>query len=254
MFFKRYVSGFINVFEAFDVVFTKPSLFLYFIIPFIISMIVLVLLIFFGVTSLIDFIPGLVTIDDKDGFLYQLFYVLISVIFVLMVIFMAGYSFIAIVKIFCAPFNDLLSEKIEIMKNEHYKEPENAWQHFIKNLFPTILEELKKITVFLTGYLVIVLLSFLPFINFISPFLLVIYSAIVLSIDFVDYSMARRRMTLKAKIQFFKANKAEMLGFGTSVFLMFSIPIVNIFFIQIAVIAATLLYIKKEEIEKSIET
>ena len=247
MFFKRFVSGFIHVFEAFDVVFSKPSLFLYFIVPFIISMFVLVLLIFFGITSLIEYVPGLFNLGDNDGFLYQFFYIFVSIIVVLMVIFLAGYSFIAIVKVFCAPFNDLLSEKIEIMKNPHYKEPENAFQHFMSNLFPTIIEELKKISVFLTGYIIIVSLSLIPFINFVSPFILVIYSAIVLSIDFVDYSMARRRMKLKEKINFFKANKAEMLGFGTCVFLMFSIPIVNIFFIQVAVIAATLLFVKKEE-------
>lgn len=248
MIFKRFFSGFGYFFQGAQLLVKKPKMIKYTIMPMIISTIILTLLLIFGFNYLYNefsaFLPQL-----KSDTWYWVIGRYIWFLVIIVVMFLSfGYLFLSVAKILAAPFNDLLSEKIELMMNPNYSEPENAFLHLAKTLFPTIVEELKKITLILSGYAGLLFLNMIPMMQIISAPLLVIYSMLVIAIDFSDYTFSRHQLTLKQKIMFIKRYQIEMLGFGAAAYVFLFIPFINLLVIQIAVISSTILVVDKESL------
>lgn len=240
---NRFLNGMSYIIKSTTVFMNHPKMILYPIIPVTITFFVMVFGIYFGY----DYINSLLTEYSNFGNEPEWWQMVISVVWTMLIfailLITSGYFFVTITKIFAAPFNDLLSEKVELYYNPDYVEPTDGFAHFLKILYPTLIEEIKKVGLILLGFAVIMFTFILPFINVVSPFLLIIYSIVVMSIDFVDYPLARRLFTVKQKIDFFKTHSFEMLGFGTAIFLLFLIPFMQLFILPVAVISGTLLFI-----------
>lgn len=247
MWIQRYFKGLSVLWRSGTLLARQPKLIKYMILPVLFSLTTYVVLLAFLYTTLEstfnDFLPSL-SGDDVWSIIFYVFWLLV---FVLLFLYLASYSFISISKIFAAPFNDLLSERIEVEYNPAYEEPKNAFQHFLNTIFPTILEEIKKVSLITLGFAILFFLSLIPVINvFIAP-ISVAYSVLALSIDFVDYPLARRLMRLREKKQFVIGNMPELLGFGSGTFVLFLIPFLGLFILPIAVIGGTMLFIDTEK-------
>jgi CysZ protein len=168
-------------------------------------------------------------------------------LFIIAFFYFAGYTFFSITKLFSAPFNDLLSEKVEETSNDQFQPAEGSVSHFLNALFPTILEEVKKLALIISGFAILYIATLLPLLQLIAIPLLMVYSVLVVAIDFLDYPMARRQMNISAKIQMVKRFMPELLGFGTITFALFLIPLFGLIILQLAVIGATLLFIQFEK-------
>ncbi|MCB0279421.1 MAG: EI24 domain-containing protein [Calditrichaeota bacterium] len=239
----EFTNGFLYTYKAIQILIQRPKLIGYTIIPVIITFFSFIFSIWLGGSWLLNRITELFGVQT-DETIWATVLTIISAVFIFSLLLIgAGYLFVSVSKLFSAPFNDLLSEKVEIAYNPDYKEPENALLHLIKTLIPSLIEELKKIILIISGFLLLYAVYLLPVIQVLAPVLIIIYSVAVISIDFVDYSMARRQFSIREKIVFFKTNKLTMLGFGTAVFLLLFIPFTTLFVIQIAVIGGTLLFI-----------
>jgi len=232
--------------KAFSLFFQKPSLFIYMVIPVTITFIILVLGIFFGFDYLNAWFSETAKLGDESTWWAITLSVLWTLILLLGLFLASGYLFVSVTKLFSAPFNDMLSERIEIEQNPEYKEPENWFKHLLRTFIPTIVEEIKKMSLILSGFAVIFVTFIIPFVNILSPILLVAYSIVVLAIDYIDYPLARRFLSLSQKVEYIKTHFTVLVGYGSSLFLLFMIPFIQLFIIPIAVVSGTLLFIDTE--------
>lgn len=240
---RRFVNGFLSTFAAIRYLFQRPKVVWYMIVPALLTVIVFTLLILFSLEYLSTWLETELPIVEDDSWVGVVVYYGAVILLAAVLIMSSGYAFLSATKIIAAPFNDLLSERIEKEYNPTYSEPDDPVAHLIKWLLPSIWEEIKKVTLIIGGFVVLNLLNLLPGAQLIATPLLIAYSILVISVDFTDYAMARRLWSVKRKIAFVRTYLPEFIGFGTSVFLLILIPFMVLIVVQIAVIGGTLLFI-----------
>ena len=240
---SKFMQGMSYIPKSFNVFIKNPSMRIYPIIPILVTFVVFVFGIYFGFGFLNDLFNEHTSLEENASWWAMVLSVIWTVVLLGTLFISSGYLFVMVTKIFAAPFNDLLSEKVELIYNPDYAEPEHPFQHFIATIYPTVMEEIKKVSLILLGYMIVFLTFIIPGINIISPILYVLYSILVISIDFVDYPLARRFYTIEQKKTFIKENSLQLYGLGTALFLLFMVPFMQLFIIPIAVVSGTLLFI-----------
>lgn len=180
---------------------------------------------------------------SQGGFGDFLYYIIMAIMTVVL-FFVINWTFVLVVSIIASPFNDLISSRIE--KMERGQIPETVSQGFSKmfaNLFGTIWNELKKVSVIGFFTIMAVLLSFFAVL---MPFSFII-SAILLSVQFVDYSWSRHNWSLGTCLNDVRRNLIPYLAMGSLFILAISIPVINLIVPPLATSYYTLLWIKRNQ-------
>jgi CysZ protein len=184
------------------------------------------------------------------GWLFGLFagwwmilaYILITIVGIALFAFTAV-TFMFLANIINAPFNDLLSEKTEEILSNRKIDEKFSLKVLAKDLKRTVIEEIKKLFVFGGGQLLLLLLNLIPVIGSIAYVILsFIFTVFLLSYEYVDYPMSRKRIEFKNKLALIKKNWQKVFGFGLAVFVLLFIPLVNLVFIPLCVVGGTRLY------------
>ena len=144
--------------------------------------------------------------------------------------------------IICAPFNDLLSEKVEEMESTFKVKP-FSWSFFVRDASQSILLELIKMLKKLVG------LGFLYGISLLIPVVgqlmyigLGMYKmSFWLGMDYVDWSLSRRGFSAREKLLFGRENRAAIRGFGLMMTLVSLVPLGAVFCWPGAIAGGTLL-------------
>jgi CysZ protein len=71
----------------------------------------------------------------------------------------------------------------------------------------------------------------------------VLVSAVLLSLEYLDYPMGRRRMPLKEKFRFARRHAWEFLGLGLPMLVGLAVPFVGVVFLPVGVVGGTLLFV-----------
>jgi CysZ protein len=104
----------------------------------------------------------------------------------------------------------------------------------------TLLRELKKLEYFIPRYLGLLLISFIPVVNIVSPVLWFVFGAWVLTLQYLDYALDNNGHSFADLHQALKLQPLTTLGFGFVVAIGFMIPLVNLLVMPAAVCGATL--------------
>lgn len=147
------------------------------------------------------------------------------------------YFFSSFTQFFAAPFNAILSEKVEKLYNLEQASEINTlsfWE-VTKNTIP---RELYKFYKSIKWLLLMLILLFIPMVNLIVPLI----GAWLLAIDYLDYPADNRGWSFKESLNIISKKPLKHLLFGFSIYLATLIPIVNFFVVPAAVIAGTLLW------------
>jgi len=221
----------------------QPGVRLYVVMPLVINIILFAGLIWFGyeqfsplVDKLISYVPGFL------DFLRWIIWFTVS-IFTAIVVF---FTFTPIANIVAAPFNALLSEKIEARLTGKAIISNSS---FIKMVHDSVLSQLRKLVYILLWSVGLLLISLIPVINFVAPFLWVIFGSWLLSLEYLDYPMGNHELDFKHEKQILAARKGLALGFGGSVMALTSIPLLNFIVMPVAVAGATILWVEQLEDE-----
>jgi CysZ protein len=221
----------------------QPGVRLYAVMPLIINIVLFAGLIWFGyeqfsplVDKLVSYVPGFL------DFLRWIIWFTISTLTAVIVFF----TFTPIANIVAAPFNALLSEKIEAKLTGKAIISNSS---FIKMVHDSVLSQLRKLVYILLWSVALLLISFIPVINFVSPFLWVIFGSWLLSLEYLDYPMGNHELDFKREKQIVAARKGLALGFGGSVMVLTSIPLLNFIVMPVAVAGATILWVEQLEHE-----
>jgi CysZ protein len=218
-----------------------PDVRLYVIMPLLINVILFGALIWFGYTQfsplvelLMSYIPGFL---DFLRWIVWLFITMLTTIIVF-------FTFTPIANIVAAPFNALLSEKIEALLTGKAVSSDISFLTMVKN---SLLSQLGKLLYIALWSLALLLVSLIPLVNFAAPFLWVLFGSWLLSLEYLDYPMGNHDLSFSRQKQLLSGRRGLALGFGGSVMVLTSIPLINFIVMPVAVAGATLLYVEQLE-------
>jgi CysZ protein len=218
---------------------TKPGIRPFVLIPLSVNILIFSLLIWLGFNQfeiLMDrFLPGE---DSWFSWLRWLLWPLFAIVTVLIVF----YSFTVIANLIAAPFNGLLAEKVERYLGGELPQQPGGLKQLMKDLVPSLLSEIRKLSYFLLRALPLLILSFIPGLQVIAPFLWIAFSAWFLALEYGDYPMANHGLTFKAQHQRLKQTRLTALVFGGSLTLMMMVPLLNFLAMPAAVAGATVFW------------
>lgn len=165
-------------------------------------------------------------------------------IFAAMIALLVFFTFSIVANILAAPFNGALAEAVEI--NLSGKTPPTVgWNQVLKDAPKMIFNEIRKLVYLIIWMIPLLILSFIPVINIVSPPLWLFFSSWMLALDYHDYPMGNHQLLFKEQRAVLKQRRSLALGFGLATMGATMIPIVNFFVIPAAVAGATALFVEQ---------
>ncbi len=174
-----------------------------------------------------------------EWILWPLFLVFFFVIFI--------YTFNTFANIFAAPFNSLLSEKVEFYLTGNTLPAKNLKTQLL-DLPRGMLRQCQVLLYYLPRAFCLLLLFFIPLVQVIAPFIWLLFSAWYLSLQYFDYPADNHQVSFTELKKILKTKRTSNLAFGIIVFILLSIPVINFICMPLAIIAATKIWAKELKI------
>jgi CysZ protein len=231
-----FIKGFLDCFSGFGLIF-RSGIKRFVLIPFLIN-----LGLFSLATKLLTEQLDIWIEQLLPGWLSWLEW-LIWPLFAIAMFLIVFYTFTIIANLIAAPFNSLLSTRIEALLTGQKPEHVNS-DRFIKLIIRTLNSELKKILYAIKWFIPLIIITFIPVVNIIAPFLWMLFAAWFFALEYNEYPLANRGLFFDEVKLFNKNNRMRSLGLGTAVFILTSIPFINFFVMPVAVAGATKLTTK----------
>ncbi len=219
----------------------QPGVRIYAVMPLLINTVLFASLIWFGYeqfSPLVDYMMS--GVPAIFNFLRWIIWIIISTFTAIFIFF----TFTPIANIVAAPFNALLSEKIEIRLTGKAISANSSFMEMARDSF---LSQIRKLVYIIFWSAVLLLISLIPLVNFAAPFLWVIFGSWLLSLEYLDYPMGNHELNFTRQRQILAARKGLSLGFGSSVMVLTSIPLLNFIVMPVAVAGATVLWVEQLE-------
>jgi CysZ protein len=156
------------------------------------------------------------------------------------VLFIYSLVFTVITNFIAAPFNGLLSEKVELHLTGQ-RVNDDGLADLIKDVPRMLGRELTKLVYYLPkaiGFLLLLLL--VPVFGQIMWFL---FSSWMFAVQYIDYPFDNHKVPFDEARQHLKQKQGLSYGFGVAVLLFSMIPIVNLIVMPVAVCGATRLFV-----------
>lgn len=216
----------------------KPGLRQYFVIPILINTVVLLLLAGTGYqyfNSWIDIIMG--WFPDWMSALYWLVWIIALLVVLVLVLFL--FTFIA--NIIASPFNALLSIKVE----EQLTGSPPVSNVSIWMVLPrTIAREVMKLFYVIPRLLFLVILTVIPVVNTVSPFLWVLFGAWMMAIQYADYGADNNDLSFGELKDRLGDCRMDAVMFGLPAYLLLTVPVVNLILMPVGVAGGTRFWVE----------
>ena len=153
-----------------------------------------------------------------------------------------AYSFTMVANFIAAPFNGLLSEKVEAHLSGRAI-PDTGLAGFVKGIPRMLAREWQKFIYALPRAIVLfVLFLFLPLIG---PVLWFLFTSWLLAIQYADYPYDNHKIDFHTMRGQLRAQPGNSFAFGITVNIACMIPLFNLFVMPIAVCGATAMWVDK---------
>lgn len=238
---QRFAAGFFSPFRAGRFLLSHPGLLRFVFIPFFINTAVFAGAVWAGLhffnTTVVHYIP------QGDAWYWVLLTYLLWLVAVLLTLVLVFFGFSAVGNLIASPFNDLLSERTEaLLTGQSLAEPFSL-RRFLHDAWRTLVEESKKIIVFLAGMGVFLLLNLIPVLGtFLYAALSVLWTLTFLAVEYTGFLASRKRMGFAAQRRYLFERKLLMLGFGSGLLCLLAVPFLQFLCIPLGVVAATRLW------------
>ncbi len=232
------IKGFKYTLNGFDLI-IKPEIRLYVLVPLLINAILFAVVISYGVHTLNEFISSFLTgwWEWLRWLLWPLF-----VIISLTVVF---FCFSIVANLIASPFNGFLAEAVEAQITGIKTQDRGGLAQLPAEIKKAVKSESTKIIYFLVRAVPLILLFFIPFINFTAPFLWVLFGAWMLALEYLDFPTGNHGIIFSELRNMMKTRRQLAFGFGLGVMLLTMIPVINFIAIPVAVCGATRLWIEQ---------
>lgn len=154
-----------------------------------------------------------------------------------------GFISSSLSNLIASPFNAFLVEKLDFNKSG-FSNSSSSLTNLIKD---SSKRELKKLCYSTPRYslLMSILITsyWIPFINIFVSIAFSLYTAWMLTFEYLDYPADNRKVSIMEFRKFLKNNIFLCYGFGLTCLIFISIPVINLFIIPVAVTGATYIWI-----------
>jgi uncharacterized protein involved in cysteine biosynthesis len=238
-----------GVFKSFPVaikmIFTDPVNFVLSLFP---TVVALAIYLFTVVSAyrnsdrLVSYFRGYIYTADQATILAKI----LTAILIIFIFFLMSWTFVLVVGIISAPFNSLLSSRIEqklVQKIIMDEDQKHAIEEVKGSIGKTFKNELKKL-MFLGGVAVLAFfLNMFPIFYPVAAFLI----ATLLAIQFVDYSWSRHRMTFGSCLKDLLKNIFPFSVGGAIFLALVAVPVLNAFVPALATSYFTVLWLHRQK-------
>lgn len=225
----------------------EPGLRAFVIVPLSINVVLFGLAIYLLVVQFSDWVTALLNwmpswLNFLDWLLWP--------IFALLVLVLVYFSFGVVANFIAAPFNGILSEKVE-QRLRGAVLMDDGWAELVKSIPRALQRELAKLIYMVPRFLLLLLFTLIPLLGFLSPFLWFLFGAWMMAIQYCDYPMDNNRVSFTNMRLQLKGKRLSSLGFGGLVSIGMMVPILNLLIMPAAVVGATIFWV--EEFAPSVE-
>jgi CysZ protein len=221
---------------------TKPGLKRFVVIPLLLNILLFSFLISLGSHFVAVFIDHYVyLVPEWLRWLRWLMWIILFFVSAMIVV----YYFTIVANLISAPFNGLLSEKVEEILTGK-KPTESSLKDTIKDMPRALKREWCKIKYYLPRAIFLIVLFFIPAVSLIASILWFVFSCWMMAVEYVDFPMDNRKMVFAELPRYLRKHCLTSLGFGFAVVIASLIPIVNFTVMPAAVIGGTCMWLDKE--------
>ncbi len=234
-------SGAIYIPRAIRLLLRRPGLWLYCIAPIIIASIL-------GVGAIAVVLGPIAHWLLPTGIFTGPWYMDMLVVVVISIIITASIFFtFALANLIAGPFNEILSQRVEELVRHSTDATEFAWKTFWTDSWRAIKEESKTFIVLGSVQLLVLLLNLIPGIGSVVYMIVnVPLVGLLMAYEYLDLPLSRHGSGFKDKVKYIRQQPIRHLGFGWVCALLMFVPVLNILFLPVCVIAGTLLYCDHE--------
>ncbi len=170
---------------------------------------------------------------------------LLWILFVISFLIVLAYTFTFIANLIAAPFNGLLSEKVEKILTGKKEITPPGWINLVKDIPRAFGRQIRFIVYYLLWAIPALILFIIPVIQVAAGPLWFLLNAWMMSVQYMDYPMDNHRISFRAMRDKMQEKRLVHLSFGCMVMLATLIPIINFIVMPAAVIGATVLWVEE---------
>lgn len=236
-------------------IFTDYKVFLFTLIPMLLGLTVVYFGFYYGWDSTSEIIKGQLAnyIGQwvaKDGFIFKIIFSFVNFVAKILFVIFAVYLGFILVQIISIPFYSLSCERILVKRNVFPSRDFNlgVWIRLTIRLF---VISLFRMAIFLVFGLSIFLLSLIPGLQLLA----IGYSAYVMALDCIDYTLEVYEMNLGRRFSIYFGNMKFFAGVGVTLLPSLFVPGVTLLLLPIAVVGSAVCFAEakgKEEYENLI--
>lgn len=172
-------------------------------------------------------------------------------IFALSYFLIVFYLFALLANIIAAPFNGMLAERVEQhLQGKVPDQNSSTVKQLLKELPRTVGSEINKLFYFILRALPLLILFLIPGINVAAPIIWFLFSAWMLSLEYLDYPLGNHGILFKQTRALAKQRRTRCLSFGALISAFTMIPVLNFIVMPVAVAGATALYIDSMSVKQ----
>ncbi len=178
-----------------------------------------------------------------DAWYWVALHFVLGVLAAVVLFFVMVYTFTLVGNLLLAPFNDLLSEKVEwVYSGRRLDEPFRLGA-FARDLVRSLKAEAGRMALYLVGFLALLSLNLFPPVGTaVSGVLTPVYIMFFLGWEYLDYAMERWQFPFSDKRRAVFRNLPALLGFGAASAVLLAIPVAGLLAIPVCVTGGTLLF------------
>lgn len=169
---------------------------------------------------------------------------LLWIFFGLLIFALYAYTFTLLTNLIGTPFNTFLAEKVELYLTGKTS-ASSSWQATLKSIPRSLHRQFQLIIYYLLRASILLLLSFIPIIHLFAAIAWFLFTAWMLTVQYMDYPMDNHHISFLQLRQALQQKKLLSLSFGIATLIFIYIPIINLFVMPAAVAGATAMYIKE---------
>lgn len=237
---NKFSSGFYYPFRGGRFLLAHPRLLRFVLFPFLVNIAVFSVAVYLG----LGFFNQTVTtyLPQAEAWYWLLLYYVLWLAAVVLTAVLVFFGFSVAGNLIAAPFNDLLSERVEEVLTGGRREESFSLAVFFRDTRRTLGVETRKMGLFVLGMLLLLLLNLVPVLGtFLYALLSVLLTLFFLAVEYTGFVFSRHRLDFRLQRRYIFARKALLLGFSSGVLALLAIPFLQLLCIPAAVAGATLL-------------
>jgi CysZ protein len=217
----------------------QPGLRRYVAIPLLINILVLSAAILYGVNQ---YDWWMTYVEDSLPEFLSFLGSIVAILGIIVGLAVLLYSFTIVANIIAAPFNALLSIKVEEQITGQTLTSDTGL-HLI--FVRSISREISKFLYYLPRLLGLLVISLIPGLNALAPFLWIAFGAWMMAVQYTDYAADNNEISFSELRTRLNSNTFQALMFGLPAYFLLAIPVINLVLIPAGVAGGTKFWVER---------